>query len=770
MIEVNCPNCGQPVKAENPKNAVECPHCSTRFRVQISQMTGTISDFAKGDSSSLPGVKSRGSFSDTFMESKTIHGYDIIEPIGAGGMGMVYKARQASLDRIVAMKVMRGTQFSDPDLQTRFVREVKTAGGLQHPGIVPVYDAGESDGTLFYTMEFVEGKTIKEYVLGKEMSVREITELMLHVADALAYAHEMGVVHRDLKPGNIIVDKRGRPRILDFGLAKWSKSGQEGVSSVTVTGMPMGTPGYMSPEQSMGRWQEVDTRTDVFALGVITYELLTGGKHPFDVDFTKDGAYEVIKKINELKPRRLPAVNPQVDPVLWRIIETSLEKKCEKRYATANEFGEALREYLTQFDSVSLIQLSKRRNLTRVVLPLLIVVCVFLAFVAVHNLFWYRQVSSALDKGEFAKVEVFLTRTPPLADALDLNKTFAARYVSEWLTRNYKLLRDRNDRDWKQVIAAIRGSEKLATVREGAARQFLRDALLVAGEMPGDLRYSIMKRLREAAGPSGARLFGDEDVLVGYLLQDAVAWRDGEAKRLAFKLERPLTVGKVNLPTIFIPSGVFLMGSPGVDADSGANERPVVWRTVARPVYMSRTEITMAQFAHVMGLPAPENEAIANLPAFGVSHADATAFCKRLSELTGASVRLPTEAEWEYACRSGTSTRFYWGDQPDASAEHEWTRSNSQGRLQPVAQKRPNAWGLFDMGGNVEEWCKDIYDDAGAAVLKSDVRSAHPVKRQVLRGGSWLADPSACRSAVRRGGFPTEKWPTRGFRIVVEVK
>src|SRR6266571_9357672 len=257
--------------------------------------------------------------------------YELLEEIGRGSQGVVYRARQKNLNRIVALKVIAlGHWATEPHVK-RFRREAEAAARLNHPSIVPIYEVGERDGSCYFSMKFVEGGQLDEAVRRRPMSIRQAAELIAKVARTVHYAHEHGILHRDIKPGNILVDKKGEPHLTDFGLARLLES----ESTITRTLEVMGTPSYMAPEQASGETAELTGSTDVYGLGAVLYQLLTG--HP---PFAGGTTYETIKLVLDTDPRQPRLWNPKIDRDLSTICLKCLEKDPTRRYGSALALAE----------------------------------------------------------------------------------------------------------------------------------------------------------------------------------------------------------------------------------------------------------------------------------------------------------------------------------------------------------------------------------------------------------------------------------------------
>ena len=276
-----------------------------------------------------------------------IERYTIDGLIGMGGMGIVYRGRQPSPRREVAVKVMRPGVVSADKLQ-RFLFEVEMLGKLDHPGIAKIFEAGSHDSELgpvpFFAMELVEGRTLMDYARESELSRADEVELMILLCEAVQHAHERGIVHRDLKPANIVVTEAGRPKILDFGVARPTDYDVHAGARLTQTGQLIGTLAYMSPEQLIGDGSHVDTRSDVYSLGAVAYELLTG-QPPFDLE--GKSLPEAARFLAERTPLPAGSVRATLKGDLETILHKALEKDPDRRYASANELATDLRHYLS---------------------------------------------------------------------------------------------------------------------------------------------------------------------------------------------------------------------------------------------------------------------------------------------------------------------------------------------------------------------------------------------------------------------------------------
>jgi len=333
-----CSQCG----AERPLDAPEglCPRC---LLLQGIGEGSAVSSSRANDPTMVPRTTNPiGPAPGTNV--RYFGDYELLEEIARGGMGVVYKARQNTLKRIVALKMILSGQLAGPEEVRRFYVEAEAAAGLDHPNIVPIFEIGQHDGQHYFSMAFVDGESLARRVAAGPLPPRAAVQLVKKVADAVAYAHVEGVVHRDLKPANVLVDRDGEPRVTDFGLAKHisTERGKAAAASLTATGQVLGTPSYMPPEQAGGESKDIGPLSDVYSLGAILYCLLTG-RPPFQAASTMETLIQVLQQ-EAVSPRLL---NSKVPRDLETICLKCLEKEPPKRYPSAAAFAEDLRRFLT---------------------------------------------------------------------------------------------------------------------------------------------------------------------------------------------------------------------------------------------------------------------------------------------------------------------------------------------------------------------------------------------------------------------------------------
>ena len=635
----------------------------------------------------------------------TVGPYLLLDLIGEGGMGRVYKARHTRLGREEALKVIRKEKIAHPVVVQRFAQEVRAAAQLAHPNVVQAFDADEAGGVHFLSMEFVEGADLTKIVRSQgPLPVPVGCDYIRQAALGLQHAFEKKLVHRDVKPSNLLVTPRGQVKVLDLGLAMLNAApGVENANRVTLEGLVLGTPDFLAPEQAQNP-QAVDIRADVYALGATLFYILTG-RVPFEGATPTD---KLVKHVTA-PPPSLCEVRPDAPPQLDLVIRWMMAKRPEDRPQTPAQVAQALTPFCPPPPLGS-------------------------------GTVGYPSPAPAYP----APAPVY-----PAAPPLPVFVPPIAPVPAELAAMAPPVRTDRAARPkpagtvWVWVGVAV--------------------AALVLG-------------LCVVIGLGG---------FAGSKLIDTLGGPPAEAPVEEF-------TNAVGMRLVPVRGGPFVMGSHPGEPGRGEDEGPAGEVTLSGPFFVSATEVTHGQFLTVVGTsPAvwpPKMRKSANVPEDNVTWAEAVEFCRKLSEKErnrrpGWVYRLPTEAEWEYACRAGTTTAFPYGEKlvlgrhaffnlDREPAERGGLGDEEPGRTverlpHPVGSAEPNAFGLVDTAGNVWEWCGDYYEkDAYQRRLAKDPVGPDAGDWRVLRGGSWKEPASRCRSASRRGEGPTARRDDVGFRVV----
>src|SRR5437899_4946227 len=334
-----CRKCGAEIFADAPEGL--CTACLFETGLDLlarpsvaAGERGSVENTERSDANAAPHIKKAPRPAKTPAK---FGDYELVEEIGRGGQGVVYRAHQKSLNRTVALKVIGLGQWATKTHLKRFRLEAEAAASLEHPGIVPIHEVGEREGTCYFSMGFIEGDQLDAVVRREPMSVRRAAELIAKVARTVHYAHEHHILHRDIKPGNILLDQEGEPHLTDFGLARLVET----ESTVTRTMEVLGTPSYMAPEQAVGNDAAITSATDVYGLGAVLYQLLTG--HP---PFAGGTTFETVRLVLDTEPRQPRLLNPKIDRDLSTICRKCLEKDPKRRYSSALALAEDLERWL----------------------------------------------------------------------------------------------------------------------------------------------------------------------------------------------------------------------------------------------------------------------------------------------------------------------------------------------------------------------------------------------------------------------------------------
>ncbi len=602
--------------------------------------------------------------------------YVLLERLGEGGMGQVFKARHQRLGRVVALKVMRKERLGNRLSVRRFRREMRATAQLNHPNIVLAFDADQVGVNHFLVMEYVEGVDLWTKVKQSgPLPVMQACEYVRQAAEGLQHAHEKGLVHRDVKPNNFLVTKAGQVKLLDLGLARLQDEsiGRSGTSLLTKENKIVGTVDFLAPEQALNS-RKVDIRADLYSLGCTFYYLLTG-KVPFPVE----SAIEKLANHRWEEPEPLEKARPGVPLAIAALVRKLMAKKPEERYQTPAELAAELAAIIGGMTP------------TR---PL----------------------------------EVIPTATPVVAPP--------------------------------------------ATPAETGNRAF--DIPATRGDFSFHQERLVHPRLLA---------LGVVIILAGSALLLNVAWNTSAAPTA------PEKAGVAPLPTSFTNSvgmlfllmreGTFRMGSPDTESGRHDDEGPVHDVTLSKPFYAGAYLVTQKQYQEVMGInPAFFTEAQGGGPTHPVeqvSWAETLAFCQALSDRPaekreGRQYRLPTEAEWEYICRAGTRTPYFFGDGVNQLKVLACYGRKAEEGTRPINQGIANPWGLFDVHGNVWEWCQDWYDATYyQRAPRVDPPGPPSGSAKVCRGGSWENGAGDLRCARRSSAPMRETFRHTGFRVVCVI-
>jgi formylglycine-generating enzyme required for sulfatase activity/serine/threonine protein kinase len=803
--------------------------------------------------------------------------YEFHAIVGQGGMGVVHRVFDADAGRVLALKVLRESQpvaergrgasdgrSHDDKTIGMFLAEARVTAQLDHPNIVPVHELGiDAQDRAYFTMKLVKGDDLRRvFDLVRKKSggwtLARAIEVLLKVCDAMSYAHAKGVIHRDLKPANVMVGRYGEVYVMDWGLARVlaeddhrdlrirgaedsgiMRRADDASESplVTMDGDVVGTPSYMPPEQALVESSRLGPWSDVYAVGAILYELLSGVP-PYQHGALRRTAHQVVFEVTHGPPPPIESLAPQADRELVAIATKAMQRLPELRYPTMKELGADLRAWIEHrvvsvYETGLWAELRKwlRRNRTlaaTIALALLtIAVLLVVAYIRVDSE-RERAWQSAQDASDSATLadqrrrgaELQREKVEWVLDAVrigDLKKQWAelwpaepsrAAQIADWLARANQqiakrpLYRDRltdpslpdaaffraqasmllahlddleRDDPWQPTLASMR--QRANTAREISAATIGGDAARArweraASEVARSPRYDgLVLAPQLGLVPLGA----DPDSGLqefAFALSGAIPARD-EAGRLRIDADTAIVF-------VLVPGGSFDMGAqrdypeePNFDLDAEPNESPVSAVTLDA-FFIAKHETTQAQWYRLTGTepsrwqkerPHPSAEVLGPLnPVEQVSHAD----CVGVTIRTGFGLGLPTEAQWEYACRSGTTTPY-----PDVERSELHAIANladatfrSRGGLDSapaaldlddgfachasIGSFRPNRFGLHDMIGNVREWCRDAFSSYEVAAAPRDGERAGPFQDDhVYRGGCFDGLPVHSRSSHR---------------------
>jgi len=684
--------------------------------------------------------------------------YVVLDKLGEGGMGVVLKAQHRRMRRTVAIKVLSSAAMKQAGAVERFHREVEAAAKLEHPNIVAAYDADEHEGVHYLAMQYVEGEDLATIVQERgPLEVRQAVECLLQAARGLQYAHSKGIIHRDIKPGNLLLDKEGTVKILDMGLARITGADASlgEAERLTATGQVMGTCDYMAPEQSLDTHQ-ADARADIYALGCTLHRLLTGNPPYRAETFAKLFLMHLEAPIPSLCEAR-----PEVPEALDTIAQRMLAKKPEDRYQSMGEVVAELEVVLAALTGQSLPAMARAES------------------------------SSAA----LSKTLAFLQEDAPRGAPTREKKPTAVERTQPSIGPEHATGSDILGKALG-VVAKVRRRPLVLAGLVGGVVLLLGIVLAISlhhGGPAPSTEYPVPGTQMEAPPPAVAP----------FDAQQARRHQEAWAKHLGVPVEMTNSIG---MKLVLIPPGEFMMGSPkelieeelntaGAESwykGQAAGEAPQHRVRIAKPFYMGMYLVTQEEYHRVVGANPSQFSATGTgkdkvvgqdtkrFPVESVSWYGAVEFCRRLSEMPeeragGRTYLLPTEAQWEYGCRAGSTGRFSFspGDtavprvrDENALSDYGWFSNNAAGMPHVAGLKRASPWRLYDMHGNASEWCQDWYDKNYYASSAGDDPTGPPGgSERVHRGGNWNGLVGSCRSAYRGFNAPGYYWGGLGFRV-----
>ena len=668
------------------------------------------------------------------MIGKTISHYKILEKLGEGGMGVVYKAEDLKLKRTVALKFLPPELIRDPEAKERFIQEAQAASALDHPNICVIHEIDETepapadagDGQMFICMAYYDGQTLKEKIKKGLLTIDEVIDIAVQIAQGLAKAHKHGIIHRDIKPGNIMITHEGMVKILDFGLAKLA-----GQVRLTRTGTTVGTIAYMSPEQARGK--EVDHRTDIWSLGVVLYEMISG-QLPFRGEYEQAIMYSIINE----EPEPLKDTKPAVPLELEHIVNRALKKDPESRYSTSTEMLKDLEKYQKSLITPGTEILGFKKLLQYIRQPRLAMPLIIIILAMCLTAVWFYNRSTKI---RWAKEEAL----PEIARLADEDKWLQAYEIAteakQYIANNSTLIRLWPSFSW---FATIHSDPPGALVFWNDYTDTDRDWTYL-GKTPIDsIRLPYFTKLR----------------------LEKEGYRTVYAAGVSFDFDFVLDEeGIIPDDMVRVPGGTYRLGLTGLDhlapepikdflmdkyevtniaykrfIDSGGYQNKEYWKhPFGKEGRMLSWEKAMALFTDKTGRPGPATWEIGDYlegeddyPVTGVSWYEAAAYAEFVGK------RLPTIYHWDRAAGISLSSKIIplsnlHGNGPAPVGHHQGM----------------GAYGTYDMAGNVREWC---WNEIG-----------HDGQRSIL-GGGW--NDAAYTFAYASAQPVFDRSPTNGFRCI----
>ena len=749
---------------------------TTSRRLAPEAPEGGREQSAPPDSAADDSLMPTGTYAGAMAQLESLGRFKVAGMLGQGGFGTVYRAYDPKLRRNVAIKIPRDDSL-DPKEVDRLLQEARAAAAVSHPNVCPIYEVDEVGGRPYIVMAFVEGKPLSELLKSKpKMGPRQAATIIAKIAAAMAKAHEKGIVHRDLKPANVMIETSGRPVVMDFGLARQPRAED---AEQTKTGVVKGTPAYMSPEQARGEVSAFGPGMDIYSLGVMLYELLAG-RRPFG-----GSVNEIIGKIQFVEPEPPSAHRKKLDPALEAICMKAMAKSIEDRYSSMRQLATTLKQYLRESKGAAAgrsTETSEDANVTKHLAAMVKAamgesVAVRSVQRANRNVLWI-SLASIFVIGLVALAAIFMLGRPKTTMVvlnIDVDVTDESL---EFVLDDEQIAGN----TLQAPVPLTIGDHKLVVKRNGEIIR--RYAFTVSGEETAPLVLKgETKQDKPKAPPLATAPFTPEQAR-----QHQEAW----AKYLDVPVEYE---NSLSMKFMLIPPGEFMMGSTEEEIDESLPPKPAkkfegFFRSEAPrhrvrltvPFFLAKTEVTVRQFKSFLTetshQPADEGclEGEDRWPIRKITWPESTGFLEWLSKREGLEYRLPTEAQWEFACRAGSQARWCFGNNEKQLIDFaHFYASGAQTRERTpieVGTKRPNGFGLHDMYGNVSEFCQDWYA-ADYYEASAEVNPAGPTEGslRVLRGGCYVVPIPLRLYSSHRWAVPgDEASAVRGFRAALSVE